>query len=97
MKNKKILTALTAAFLALAMVLIPGCGGFPGLDFDKLASGLEGLVSELGNMAEDWEKYASARENLTNFKIAIETTDENNNTSVLTEARTENGYALIAD
>ena len=96
MKKRNYMQAAAAAFVALAMLLTPGCGSaLSGLD--KLASGLEGLAAELENVADDWNKYEAEREKLTNYKIAIISVDENGNASNLTELKTETGYAMIID
>jgi len=95
MKSKKIYTAAVAALVALSMALLPGCGGLSGLD--KLAEGLGNLVSEYGNVAEDWEKYEKAREGLTNYKIVVEAVEENGNKAEITEVKTDIGYALVMD
>ncbi|MCL2158192.1 MAG: hypothetical protein FWH48_02160 [Oscillospiraceae bacterium] len=93
MKNKKIYIAMLSALLAVAMLVLPGCDSFSGLD--DLLSGLEGVVSQLDSVAEDWGKYAEARKGLTNYKIVLEITSDSGSASEYFEARTELGYVSM--
>ena len=77
-----------ALILALAMFL-------PLLTACSELGDLTNLISNVKDLAGDWEKFAEARKELTNYKITIEQTNSAGEKSTITEMRCEDGYANI--
>jgi len=56
---------------------------------------LKDLVSNISDIAEDWEKYSEARAKLIDYKLTIESVNSDGDKEIVTEMRCEDGYALI--
>ena len=88
----KLISRITALIITLAILL-----SFTACKELGAIKNLADIASNAEAVAEDWQKYEEAISKLTNYKIVIESVDEYDNKSVMTEMRCDDGYAIITD